>query len=63
MGDLAFTRADVALAELPACPTTGWPRPAGLQRRLRSELMGGQYLDLVEARRGAPPTRTPSAGS
>ena len=53
MGDLAFTWADVALAE------AGLPddRPAAALRvfnRLRSELMGGQYLDLVEARRGAP---------
>jgi geranylgeranyl diphosphate synthase, type I len=53
MGDLAFTWADVALAEAGLADD----RLASAIRvfnRLRSELMGGQYLDLVEARRGAP---------
>jgi geranylgeranyl diphosphate synthase type I len=53
MGDLAFTWADVALAEAGLLDD----RLAAALRvfnRLRSELMGGQYLDLVEARRGAP---------
>jgi geranylgeranyl diphosphate synthase type I len=53
MGDLAFTWADVALAEAGLADD----RLAAALRvfnRLRSELMGGQYLDLVEARRGAP---------
>src|ERR671929_13000 len=52
MGDLAFTWADVALAEAGLADD----RLAAALRvfnRLRSELMGGQYLDLVEARRGA----------
>ncbi|HTF58333.1 MAG TPA: polyprenyl synthetase family protein [Actinomycetes bacterium] len=53
MGDLAFTWADVALAE---AGLTDERLAAALRvfNRLRSELMGGQYLDLVEARRGAP---------
>src|SRR5215211_4900117 len=53
MGDLAFTWADVALAE---AGLTDDRLAAALRvfNRLRSELMGGQYLDLVEARRGAP---------
>jgi geranylgeranyl diphosphate synthase type I len=53
MGDLAFTWADVALAEagLPDDRLAAALRAFNL---LRSELMGGQYLDLVEARRGAP---------
>ncbi len=53
MGDLAFTWADVALAQAGLADD----RLAAALRvfnRLRSELMGGQYLDLVEARRGAP---------
>jgi geranylgeranyl diphosphate synthase, type I len=53
MGDLAFTWADVALADAGLADD----RLAAALRvfnRLRSELMGGQYLDLVEARRGAP---------
>ena len=53
MGDLAFTWPTWPWPR-PACPTTGWPPPCGFFNRLRSELMGGQYLDLVEARRGAP---------
>jgi geranylgeranyl diphosphate synthase type I len=53
MGDLAFTFADAALAD------AGLPvdrLAAGLRvfNRLRSEMMGGQYLDLVESRRGSP---------
>jgi geranylgeranyl diphosphate synthase, type I len=53
MGDLAFTWADVALAEAGLADDR---LAAALKafNRLRSELMGGQYLDLVEARRGAP---------
>jgi len=53
MGDLAFTWGDVALAE---AGLTDDRLAAALRvfNRLRSELMGGQYLDLVEARRGAP---------
>jgi geranylgeranyl diphosphate synthase, type I len=53
MGDLAFTWADVALSEAGLADD----RLAAALRvfnRLRSELMGGQYLDLVEARRGSP---------
>ena len=61
MGDLAFTWADVALAEA-GLPDDRLAAALRSFNRLRSELMGGQYLDLVEARRGAP-TRTPSAGS
>jgi geranylgeranyl diphosphate synthase type I len=53
MGDLAFTWADVALAEAGLADD----RLAAALRvfnRLRSELMGGQYLHRVEARRGSP---------
>jgi geranylgeranyl diphosphate synthase, type I len=53
MGDLAFTWADVALAES-GLPTERLAAALRVFNRLRSELMGGQYLDLVEARRGAP---------
>src|SRR4029453_4027928 len=53
MGDLAFTWADVALAEAGLPDDRLAAPPRGLHR-LRSELVGGQYLDLVEARRGAP---------
>jgi geranylgeranyl diphosphate synthase type I len=53
MGDLAFTWADVALAEA-GLPGDRLAAALGVFNRLRSELMGGQYLDLVEARRGAP---------
>jgi geranylgeranyl diphosphate synthase type I len=53
MGNLAFTWADVALVE---AGLTGDRLAAALRvfNRLRSELMGGQYLDLVEAARGWP---------
>jgi geranylgeranyl diphosphate synthase type I len=53
MGNLAFTWADVALVE---AGLDGDRLAAALRafNRLRSELMGGQYLDLVEAARGAP---------
>jgi geranylgeranyl diphosphate synthase, type I len=53
MGNLAFTWADVALID---AGLAGDRLAAALQafNRLRSELMGGQYLDLVEAARGAP---------
>jgi geranylgeranyl diphosphate synthase, type I len=53
MGDLAFTWADVALAEA-GLPDDRLAAALRVFNRLRSELMGGQYLDLVEARRGAP---------
>jgi geranylgeranyl diphosphate synthase, type I len=53
MGDLAFTWADVALAEA-GLPDDRLAAALQVFNRLRSELMGGQYLDLVEARRGAP---------
>jgi geranylgeranyl diphosphate synthase, type I len=53
MGDLAFTWADVALAEA-GLPDRRLAAALRVFNRLRSELMGGQYLDLVEARRGAP---------
>jgi geranylgeranyl diphosphate synthase type I len=53
MGDLAFTWADVALAEA-GLPDDRLAAAIRVFNRLRSELMGGQYLDLVEARRGAP---------
>jgi geranylgeranyl diphosphate synthase, type I len=48
MGDLAFTWADVALAEA-GLPGDRLAAALGVFNRLRSELMGGQYLDLVEA--------------
>jgi len=53
MGNLAFTWADVALVD---AGLAGDRLAAALRafNRLRSELMGGQYLDLVEAARGAP---------
>jgi geranylgeranyl diphosphate synthase, type I len=53
MGNLAFTWADVALVEAGLADD----RLAAALRvfnRLRSELMGGQYLDLAEAARGVP---------
>jgi geranylgeranyl diphosphate synthase type I len=53
MGDLAFTWADAALAEA-GLPDDRLAAALRVFNRLRSELMGGQYLDLVEARRGAP---------
>ncbi len=53
MGDLAFTWADVALADA-GLPDARLAAALRVFNRLRSELMGGQYLDLVEARRGAP---------
>jgi geranylgeranyl diphosphate synthase, type I len=53
MGDLAFTWADVALSEA-GLPDDRLAAALRVFNRLRSELMGGQYLDLVEARRGAP---------
>ena len=53
MGDLAFAWADVALAEA-GLPDARLAAALRVFNRLRSELMGGQYLDLVEARRGAP---------
>jgi geranylgeranyl diphosphate synthase, type I len=53
MGDLAFTWADVALAGA-GLPDDRLAAALRVFNRLRSELMGGQYLDLVEARRGAP---------
>jgi geranylgeranyl diphosphate synthase type I len=53
MGDLAFTWADVALAEA-GLPDDRLAAALRAFNKLRSELMGGQYLDLVEARRGAP---------
>src|SRR5215204_3297646 len=53
IGDLAFTWADVALAEA-GLPDDRLAAALRVFNRLRSELMGGQYLDLVEARRGAP---------
>ena len=53
MGDLAFTWADVALADA-GLPDDRLAAALLVFNRLRSELMGGQYLDLVEARRGAP---------
>jgi geranylgeranyl diphosphate synthase type I len=56
MGDLAFTWADVALAEA-GLPDDRLAAALRVFNQLRSELMGGQYLDLVEARRGAPDER------
>jgi geranylgeranyl diphosphate synthase, type I len=53
MGDLAFTWADVALAEA-GLPERRLAAALRVFNRLRSELMGGQYLDLVEASRGSP---------
>src|SRR5512132_3935839 len=53
MGDLAFTWADVALSEA-GLPDDRLAAALRVFNRLRSELMGGQYLDLVEARRGSP---------
>jgi geranylgeranyl diphosphate synthase type I len=53
MGDLAFTWADVALSDA-GLPDDRLAAALRVFNRLRSELMGGQYLDLVEARRGAP---------
>src|SRR5215217_2740750 len=48
MGDLAFTWADVALAEA-GLPDDRLAAALRVFNRLRSELMGGQYLDLVLA--------------
>ena len=53
MGDMAFTWADVALAEA-GLPDDRLAAALGAFNRLRSELMGGQDLDLVVAARGAP---------
>jgi geranylgeranyl diphosphate synthase, type I len=53
MGDLAFTWADAALADA-GLPSDRLLAALKVFNRLRSELMGGQYLDLLEARRGAP---------
>ncbi|HYY82695.1 MAG TPA: polyprenyl synthetase family protein [Actinomycetes bacterium] len=53
MGDLAFTWADAALAGA-GLPDDRLAAALRLFNRLRAELMGGQYLDLLEARRGAP---------
>ena len=53
MGDLAFTWADVALAEA-GLPEGRLAAALRVFNRLRSELMGGQYLDLLEASRGSP---------
>ena len=53
MGDLAFTWADVALAEA-GLPDDRLAAALRVFNRLRSELMGGQYLDLVEATPGRP---------
>ena len=53
MGDLAFTWADVALSDA-GLPDDRLAAALRVFNKLRSELMGGQYLDLVEARRGAP---------
>ena len=51
MGDLAFTWADAALASAGLSPER---LVAALEvfNTLRSEMMGGQYLDLLEAQRG-----------
>jgi geranylgeranyl diphosphate synthase, type I len=53
MGNLAFTWADVALVDA-GLPGDRLAAALRAFNRLRSELMGGQYLDLVEAARGAP---------
>lgn len=53
LGDMAFVWADVALAEAGLAPEQ---LAAALRvfNRLRTEVMGGQYLDLLEASRGEP---------
>jgi geranylgeranyl diphosphate synthase type I len=53
MGNLAFTWADAALVES-GLPDDRLAAALRVFNRLRSELMGGQYLDLVEAARGGP---------
>ena len=53
MGNLAFTWADAALADA-GLPLGRLAAALAVFNRLRAELMGGQYLDLVEASRGAP---------
>jgi geranylgeranyl diphosphate synthase, type I len=53
MGDLAFTWADAALADA-GLPDDRLAAALKVFNTLRSELMGGQYLDLLEARRGSP---------
>ena len=53
MGNLAFTWADVALCDA-GLPADRLADALRAFNRLRSEVMGGQYLDLVEAARGAP---------
>jgi geranylgeranyl diphosphate synthase type I len=53
MGDLAFTWADAALADA-GLPDDRLAAAFKVFNLLRSELMGGQYLDLLEARRGGP---------
>jgi geranylgeranyl diphosphate synthase type I len=53
MGNLAFTWADAALTGA-GLPEGRLAAALAVFNRLRAELMGGQYLDLVEASRGAP---------
>ncbi|HEU4400061.1 MAG TPA: hypothetical protein VFU54_19755 [Actinomycetota bacterium] len=53
MGDLASTWAGVALADA-GLPGGRLAAALGVLNRLRVELMGGRYLDLVQARRGGP---------
>jgi geranylgeranyl diphosphate synthase, type I len=53
MGNLAFTWADAALVDS-GLPGDRLAAALRVFNRLRSELMGGQYLDLVEAARGWP---------
>ena len=53
MGDLAAPWADVALADA-GLPDGRLPAALRVLNRLRAELIGGRYLDLVQARRGGP---------
>jgi geranylgeranyl diphosphate synthase type I len=52
MGDLALTWADAGLARS-GLPPDRIVEALGVFNLLRSEMMGGQYLDMVEAQRGA----------
>jgi geranylgeranyl diphosphate synthase type I len=51
MGDLAFTWADAALSAA-GLPADRLVAALEVFNTLRSEMMGGQYLDLLEAQRG-----------
>jgi geranylgeranyl diphosphate synthase type I len=53
LGDLAFTWADAALASA-GLPSDRLAAALPVFNTLRAEMIGGQYLDLLEAQRGAP---------